>query len=101
MKAILAAALLVFATLPAPAQDACVTPEMIATDVAKVPNAKVLITLRSIDIGFEERADVTIWGDGSGHYLSVAFINGCYYGNQIMNDETVAAFINEHTKQAL
>jgi hypothetical protein len=101
MKAFLVAVLLGLATLPAIAQESCVTPAMIAADVAKVPNAKEMMALRDIDIGFEELADVTIWGDGSGHYLSVAFIHGCYFGNQIMDDETVAEFINSHTKQAL
>lgn len=100
MKAVLAAALLVFAILPAVAQNACVTPEMIAADVAKVPTAKEIITLRSVNIGFAELADVMIWGDGSGRYLTVAFIGGCYVGNQILDDETVAAFIEHHTKRA-
>ena len=104
MKAFLAAALLALASLPVMAQepaDGCYTPARVAADVAKVPNAKEIITLRSVDIGFEELADVIIWGDGSGHYLSVAFVNGCYAGQQIMNDESVAAFINSHTKTAL
>ena len=83
MKAFLAAALLALASLPVMAQepaDGCYTPARVAADVAKVPNAKEIITLRSVDIGFEELADVIIWGDGSGHYLSVAFVNGCSLG---------------------
>lgn len=100
MKAVFAATLLVLATLPATAQNACVTPQMIAADVAKVPTAKAVITLRSVDIGFEKLVDVMIWGDGSGHYLAVAFTNGCYVSNNVMNDETVAAFIEHHTKRA-
>lgn len=102
MKAIFAAVLLGLATLPAMAQaEPCYTPAMVAADVAKVPNAKEIITLRSVDIGFEETTDVTIWGDGAGHYLSVAFVDGCYAGQRIMDDETVEAFINSHTKTAL
>jgi len=101
MKAIFAAVLLGLATLPAVAQEACYTPAMAATDVAKVPNAREITTLRSVNIGFEENTDVIIWGDGSGHYLAVAFVNGCYAGQQIMDDAGVEAFINSHTKTAL
>lgn len=103
IRAFFLATALVAAALPAAAQETekfCYTPAMIAADVAKVPNAKEIITLRSIDIGFAEPMDVVVYGDGKGNYLAAAFLDGCYWGNQIMNDDTVAAFIDSHTKRA-
>ena len=99
MKRLLAA-LLLFSTPALAHESFCRTPEMLAVDVMKVPTAKELITLRSIDIGFDELADVVVYGDGSGNYIAVAFIGGCYEGYQMMNDETVAAFIEDNTKRA-
>ena len=100
LKKLLLAATLALATVPAVAQDACRTPAAIAEDIAKVPNVREVITLRQIDVGFLELVDVTIWGDGSGAYLAVAFIDGCYAAAQAMDDETVAEFIGLHTKHA-
>lgn len=100
MRAILAAVLLVLAAHPAVAGSACYTPEMIRADVEKVAGVKELTTLRAVDIGFSELTDVTIWGDDSGHYLAVVFVEGCYAANRIMDAETVEDFINEHTKRA-
>lgn len=103
MKKLLLAAALGLVPIHATAQEAgvCYTHEAVTAAVMKsTPGAKEVITLKSIDIGFDELADVTIYGDGSGHYLAMAFIGGCYDGHREMNDEQVEAFINEHTKRA-
>ena len=83
---------------PAPAQEACVTPDMISAKAVE-QHLPVFYTLRGVDLGDEDKAEVIIFETEEG-YLAIAFERGCYSAYATFDQEGVERFINDNTRKA-
>ncbi len=71
-----------------------------SNNLAAEAGIKVFMTLRSVDLGFQEPTDAVIYTDGQ-EYVAIAFVSGCAYAaHQFKDDAELAKFVNANTKQA-
>jgi len=76
----------------------CRTIEQSNNRAVQFAGVKVFITLRGVDMGFEEPTDVVIYTNGH-DYVAVAFVGGCAYAaHEFKDEEEVAGFVNANSK---
>ena len=83
---------------PALAQEGCVTPDMISAKAVE-QHLPVFYTLRGVDLGDEDKAEVIIFETEEG-YLAIAFERGCYFAYATFDQEGVEKFLNDNTRKA-
>lgn len=85
------------AVVPAIAAD-CITPEAMMARAVQL-ELPIFYTLHGVDIGDEDKAEVTIF-EADGAYLAIAFERGCYAGYRQLDAEGVEELIAENQRKA-